>query len=418
MFVPYAIRIDALPESSVTELPSNDPTETPSYVPPISWGSDTWDTGSSGGGNDQDSWQNGDTSWDVDSSTPIVYVPQDDSTLIPTSWEESSYVGTDTSSDSTSSWSALQNTNVTPTVTEEIVSQLSADDLAKEQYSVSFGFYYDTNKNNRFDSGEWLAGVDVRIVKIVAWSPNSVTVNATTDATGYVATHLPAGEYVAQIADIPDGYDILAKTSWWFTVDGKDYISVIPVYNSAEVIDILPSDFLINSSFDTTSGLDVIQNNPEQTGSNPSQETDPEPQDSSFFSNLTSRIINARIPSAISQEIIAVAKTFTKYAWILLGGFTLYTFLLMYKRQWMHYVVQEGDTVDSLCFDYTMTQRAFLAKNKSVLVNGLQVGERIYVRNRQFLQKSYWNQLNEVFGDSMENIHHFKNLIKKIAKRP
>lgn len=89
---------------------------------------------------------------------------------------------------------------------------------------------------------------------------------------------------------------------------------------------------------------------------------------------------------------------------------------MMYKRRWIGYTVEIGDSIESISSKFTMTTRALKNKNKHLQKGELSPGMKIKVRNRVFIEKNYLNQLQEVLKEGLEerNMGNFSQKIDKL----
>ncbi len=90
--------------------------------------------------------------------------------------------------------------------------------------------------------------------------------------------------------------------------------------------------------------------------------------------------------------------------------------IMMYKRRWIGYTVEIGDSIESISSKFTMTTRALKNKNKHLQKGELSPGMKIKVRNRVFIEKNYLNQLQEVLKEGLEerNMGNFSQKIDKL----
>lgn len=101
------------------------------------------------------------------------------------------------------------------------------------------------------------------------------------------------------------------------------------------------------------------------------------------------------------EETAVVAEYSVKGVSFLLGALFLALNIMIIRTRWTTSIVQEGDTVSSIATRFNMVDTALIRHNPE-LRNGLQVGMRLKVRNRPFLEKDYLNKLKEVLDIAVE----------------
>lgn len=103
----------------------------------------------------------------------------------------------------------------------------------------------------------------------------------------------------------------------------------------------------------------------------------------------------------------------------MLGGLFLALNLLIYKRRWVYYTVEKGDTLETILSRFIMTDASLLRCNPFLRTlprnpaNEIMLPEGLHlkVRNRYFIEKEYLDQLRDAlklssshFPDSQNNV--------------
>jgi LysM repeat protein len=89
--------------------------------------------------------------------------------------------------------------------------------------------------------------------------------------------------------------------------------------------------------------------------------------------------------------------------------------IMIHKARWLSYVVQEGDTLESIGNNFTMTNRAIKNMNGIGKWWKLTPGTKMKLRNRKFLEKDYLDQLKTVLQDTLKKRNYWK-MSEKIEK--
>lgn len=120
------------------------------------------------------------------------------------------------------------------------------------------------------------------------------------------------------------------------------------------------------------------------------------------------------------RQAITIAKETAKYSIVsilsLITATTGALNIMAYRKRWKDYVVEPGDTFESIGGKFNMTDIGIKRRNNFISKGARLIpGMNLKVRNRVFIEKNYLNQLRDVLQDALK-IKHSSHINIEINK--